>query len=308
MSGSRIARAAWHGLAALAMVAVGAMVVATTLAARAASSEAFAASSPAPTPPQRVVSLNLSADEVLVEILPAGRLVAVTRWADDPGSSNVVGRVPASAARLPKTDMERLIELRPDLVVVSEYTDADFLQLLARSGLRHHRMRGLGSVEGVRQAILDLGGAVGEPAAAQRLIERYDATLAELRRLLAGAPRPRLLYWSSGMTAGADTAIGSLIEAAGARNLGRELGVVGIQPPGAERAFVSDPDVILVGSWDRAAESVREDPLLGRLRAVREGRIVVMPNRLLVALSQYTADACWELAALLHPERVRRRK
>jgi iron complex transport system substrate-binding protein len=308
LSGSRIARAAWPALAALAMVAVGAMAIATASRARASSTEALVAPPPAPKAPQRVVSLNLSADEVLAEILPPGRLVAVTRWADDPGSSNVVGRVPSSVVRLPRTDMERLLELRPDLVVVSEYTDADFLQLLWRSGLRHHRMRGLGSVAGVRQAILDLGGAVGEPAAAERLVARYDATLAELRGLLAGAPRPRVLYWSSGMTAGADTAIGSLIETAGARNLGRELGVVGIQPPGAERAFVSDPDVILVGSWDRAAESVREDPLLGRLRAVREGHIVVMPNRLLVALSQFTADACWELAALLHPERVRPRK
>ena len=45
-------------------------------------------------PPRRVASLNLSADEVLVEILPAERLVAVTRWADEPGSSNVVGCVP----------------------------------------------------------------------------------------------------------------------------------------------------------------------------------------------------------------------
>jgi len=289
------------------VVAAGFLLVAAS-APEARAATDVATSSPAPKAPERVVSLNLSADEVLVEILPAGRLVAVTRWADDPDSSNVAGRVPAATARLPKTDMERLIELRPDLVVVSEYTDADFLQLLSRSGLRHHRMRGLGSVEGVRQAILELGGAVGEPAAARRLVERYDATLARLRGLLAGAPRPRVLYWSSGMTAGADTAIGSLIETAGARNLGRELGVVGIQPPGAERAFVSDPDVILVGSWDRAAESVREDPLLGRLRAVREGRVVVMPNRLLVALSQYTADACWELAALLHPERVRPRK
>ena len=53
-------------------------------------------------------------------------------------------------------------------------------------------------------------------------------------------------------------------------------------------------------------ESLKRDPLLSQLRAVREGRIVVMPNELLVALSQYTADACWHLAAALHPDRVPR--
>jgi ABC-type Fe3+-hydroxamate transport system substrate-binding protein len=106
------------------------------------------------------------------------------------------------------------------------------------------------------------------------------------------------------MTAGSGTAIGALIESAGAVNLGQELGVEGIAPPGAERAFVSDPDVILVGTWPEAADSVRKHPLLSKTRAVQQGRIVSMPTELLVALSQYTADACWDLASRLHPDRV----
>jgi len=254
--------------------------------------------------PKRVASLNLSADEVLAEILPPGRLVSVTRWADEPGTSNVVGRIPPQVSRLPKLDLERLVALSPDLVVVSEYTDADAQRLLEHSGLRVHRMQGLHSPAGVRAAILKLGRAVGEEAAAQRLLARYDATLADVDRRLAGARRPRILYWSGGMTAGADTAIGALIECGGGSNVGRELGVQGIAPPGAERAFVADPDAVLVGTWPEAVESLHGHPLLAQLRAVREGRIVVMPNQLLVALSQFTADACHDLATRLHPERV----
>jgi iron complex transport system substrate-binding protein len=251
----------------------------------------------------RVASLNLSADEVLSAILPPERLVSVTRWADDPDSSNVAGRVPASARRLHKVDLEQLVALAPDLVVVSEYTDADAQRLLERSGIRVHRMQGLASLSGVRRAILDLGRAVGEPEAAKRLVGSFDETLAEVARRLEGAPRPRVLYWSSGMTAGADTAIGSLIECAGGINLGATLGVTGIGPPGAERAFLADPDAVLVTTWPDALASVRAHPLLGTLRAVREGRVIAMPNRLLVALSQYSAEACRDLAARLHPER-----
>jgi len=254
--------------------------------------------------PRRVASINLSADEILAEILPPGRLVGVTRFADEPGTSNILGRVPPSVVRFQKADMERLVALAPDLVVVSEYTDADFLKLVERSGIRWHRMQGLSSIAGVRQAIVDLGRAVGAEKAALGLVERYDATLAELARRLDGAKRPRVLYWSGEMTAGADTAIGALIEAAGARNVGREMGVSGVAPPGAERAFVADPEVILVSSWPGTLEAVKTHPLLSQLRAVREGRIVVLPNERLIALSQYTADACWDLAALLHPDRV----
>lgn len=256
--------------------------------------------------PRRVASMNLAADEILVEILPADRLVLVTRWVDTPGTSNIVGRVPASVARIPKADMERLVALSPDLVVVSQYTDADFLNLLERSGIRHHRMVGLDSLAGIRAAILDLGRVVGAEEAARKAVARYDATLADLARRLAGVRKPRVLYWSGAMTAGADTAIGAIIEGAGAVNVGRELGVQGIAPVGAERAFVADPDFVLVGTWPGAETSVRDHPLLSQLRAVREGRIVVMPTELLVALSQFTADACWDLASRLHPDRIPR--
>ena len=96
-----------------------------------------------------------------------------------------------------------------------------------------------------------------------------------------------------------------MIECGGGINVGRELGVSGIAPPGAERAFVADPDVVLVTTWPDAVESVRAHPLLRTLRAVREDRVVAMPNELLVSLSQYTAEACRDLAARLHPARFR---
>ncbi len=254
--------------------------------------------------PQRVASLNLTADELLVEMLPPERLVAVTRWADDPDMSSVAGRVPATAVRLPRADLERLIALRADLVVVSEYTDADFLRLLEKSGLRHYRLGGLASLAGIRAAIVGLGQAVGTPQAATRLVARMDRVLGALQTRLAGAERPRLLYWGDPHTAGADTAIGSLIEGAGARNVGRELGLHGIVPLSGEQAFAADPDAFLVTQGSGARESLLRHPLLSRTRAVRAGRIVEMPNRLLVSLSDHAADACWFLAARLHPERV----
>jgi iron complex transport system substrate-binding protein len=262
-----------------------------------------AASAHAQPPPRRVASMNLSADEILVEILPLDQLVSVTRWADS-DSGNINGRVPPSVFRIQKADLEQLVALRPDLVVVSEYTDADFLKQLEKTGMRYHRIEGLATLPGIRRAILDLGRAVAETAAAERVVKSFDAKLEDVAKRVAGAKQPRVLYWSSGMTAGGDTAIGSLIECAGARNVGRELGLSGIVPPGGERAFVADPDVILVGTWPRAVEAVKQEPLLGKSRAVKQGRIVALPTSLLVALSQFSADACVELASRFHPERV----
>lgn len=280
------------------------LVLAAWLAALVPASAAAAA--PAPAPPRRVASLNLAADEVLAEILPPGRLVAVTSFVDEKGMSNALGRVPPAVARLPRADLERLVALSPDLVVVSEYTDADFLRVLERSGLRFHRMGGLDSMGGVRRALLDLGEAVGAPERARALVARSDAVLADLRGRLRGVKRPRVLYWSGSMTAGGNTMIGALMEEAGAVNAAREAGISGIVPIGAERAFGLDPDVVLIGVWPGVLESLTGDPLLSRLRAVREGRIVQMPTELLVALSHHAATAAWHLAHALHPRAVER--
>jgi iron complex transport system substrate-binding protein len=250
--------------------------------------------------------MNLTADEILVEILPLDRLVSATAAADDVGTSNVVGRVPPGVARFRQAEMERLLALAPDLVVVSEYTDPDFLRLVERSGMRVHRMAGLDSLAGIRTAILDLGRAVGEEEGARRLVTRYDAVLEELGRRLEGASRPRVMYWAGGMTAGAKTAIGALIERGGGANVAREMGLEGIVSIGAERAFAADPDDVLVGEGWKSAEALKADPLLARMRAVREGRVVSMPTELLVTLSHHAAEACWYLGFVLHPDRVPR--
>ena len=252
--------------------------------------------------PLRIASLNLAADEVLVELVPRERLVAVTAQADEKGMSNVLGRLPAEIPRFFRADLERLIALRPDLVVVSEYTDPDFLRLLERSGIRYHRMEGLRGLAGYRAAILALGQAVGAPDRARALVARYDASLRGLEQRLRGAPRPRVLYWASGMTAGDETAIGALIECAGGRNAAAEAGLSGIVPISAERAFLASPDRILVGVWPGVVESLAADPLLKHLPAVAEGRVDQIATELLVAVSHHAAEACWALAARLHPE------
>jgi iron complex transport system substrate-binding protein len=267
-----------------------------------ASAAAFAAM---PEKPQRIASLNLAADEILVEIVPLERLVAATEAADDPQSSSIVGRIPGSVPRFFRGDLERLVALQPDLVVVSEYTDADFLVALERSGLRYHRMEGLDSMAGYRRALLELGKVVGEPAAAARLAGAYDARLAQIAGRLKDVSRPRVLYWANPFTAGGHTAIGALIECAGGRNVGRELGVEGIVPIGAERAFAADPDLLLVAvsPGNDGREALAAHPLLSQLPAVREGRVVSLPTHLLVSLSHHAAEACDALARQLHPER-----
>lgn len=262
-----------------------------------------ALAAPAAPTPQRVASLNLASDEILADILPLSRLVAVTALVDEAGTSNIVGRIPPSIARFAKVDVERLIALRPDLVVVSEYTDADVLRALQRSGLKIHRMTGLDSLKGFKRALLDLGEAAGEGPAATRLAADFDARLGELDRRLKDAGRPRLLYWASGFTAGSRTAFDTLIRCGGGENAAASSGISGIAPLGAERAYGLDPDWLFIGRYGTTAAEIRAHPLLSRMRAVQLGQVVAMPPELLVALNHHAVKACEFLARALHPKK-----
>jgi iron complex transport system substrate-binding protein len=277
-------------------------VVRASLALILAATAALAAPAPTP-PPQRVASLNLASDEILADILDPSRLVAVTALVDEKGTSNAVGRIPRTIARFPKVDIERLIALRPDLVVVSEYTDADVLRALQRSGLQVHRMTGLDSLDGFRRALLDLGETVGEKAKAETLVRDFDARLATIATRLKGAPRPKVLYWASGFTAGSRTAFDALIACGGGENAAALKGISGITPLGAERAYGVDPDWLFIGRETTTSREIREHPLLSRMRAVKAGHVVEMPTELLVALNHHAVKSCEFMARSLHRER-----
>jgi ABC-type Fe3+-hydroxamate transport system substrate-binding protein len=131
----------------------------------------------------------------------------------------------------------------------------------------------------------------------------FEARLKDVDRRIEGAPRPKLLYWASGFTAGSKTAFDALIRCGGGENAAALAGITGITPLGAERAFGLDPDWLFIGSHTTTSKEIHEHPLLSRMRAVKAGHVVEMPTELLVALNHHAAASCEFMAKALHRER-----
>jgi ABC-type Fe3+-hydroxamate transport system substrate-binding protein len=251
--------------------------------------------------------MNLASDEILADILDPSRLVAVTALVDETGHLERGGTHPAkSIARFPKVDIERLIALKPDLVVVSEYTDADVLRALQTFGparSSHDRPRLAPRIPQARCSIS--GEAVGETAKAEagpglRCASRRD------RHAPQGGPRPKVLYWASGFTAGSRTAFDATDRLRRRDQRAAALkGISGITPIGAERAYGVDPDWLFIGRETTTSREIREHPLLSRMRAVKAGHVVEMPTELLVALNHHAVKSCEFMARSLHRERFR---
>lgn len=256
-------------------------------------------------PPQRIVSLNLVADEILLALTPPERIAALTYLADDPGFSNVV----AESQHVPhkvRANAEQVIALRPDLVIVAAYTSATVKAPLYETGIPLLELQQFGSLAHVQQNILAIGQATGETGKARALVAEMARRLQELQQRVAGAQRTRVLYYAAGgFTAGSGTTMDEMITHAGGRNVATEAGIQRSKKISQETLVALNPAVILV-SGEYGQEGLRElllaDPTLQDVEAIRNGRVHVISRPYASTVSHYVVKGVEAIAQALHPD------
>jgi iron complex transport system substrate-binding protein len=264
--------------------------------------------------PERIISLTMFSDEVLLELVGPGRLAAVTSFAADPAVSNIAGRI----AALPKLEFhaERILSLRPDLVIVANWSEAQAVAQLRAAGLPVYLSASAASVEQIRARIRDLARLVGEPQAGEELIAGMDRRLAELERRLATVPESRRLtvldYSAWGAAMGRGSSWDQIVRRAGLRNAVGDLPVDGWGqvPLSKEKLIELDPDLLVLPGWVYGQEGgaegfyarVASDPALRSLKAMRNRRLVRIPENLRATTSHYVVDSIEFLARTAYPE------
>src|SRR5262249_27029281 len=140
---------------------------------------AESSSAEAPAQPQRIVSLNVCVDQLLLLMVEPRRIAALTQFATDRDWSNMPRE--ARGFRTTHGRVEEVLPLMPDLVIGGEYSAPETLALLRRVGQRVEVMRLANSIDGVRAGMRWVGNVIGEPAKA-------EAMAAEFARPLAAVP------------------------------------------------------------------------------------------------------------------------
>jgi iron complex transport system substrate-binding protein len=249
-------------------------------------------------PPQRIASLNLCTDQLLLMLVPRARIASVTDWARKPESSYM-----AAAARTVPTNgglVEAVLPQHPDLILAGPFTDVTLVQLLRKLDYRVEVVAIPQNLAEARSHILHFGELVGAEAAAQALVADMDA---RLQRIPAPPPTPPLaaVYAPNGITVGRGTVLAEILERAGWRNLGSEQNVEGYGQLSLEQLLVAQPQLIVLDVTSDAdgggsiAHGYLEHPALSSL--ARRTQTVVMPPRLSECVGPMTVDAIELLAA-----------
>lgn len=257
----------------------------------------------APEALRRIVSLAPSVTEMLFAVGAGDQVVGVTRFCD----------YPPPARRLPKVggitplniDLERIVRLRPELVLSSGDGQEPVLAGLARLGIPG-RVLPAASLAEVLDRLEEVGRLTGHADRARRLRSELERRVERVRRSVArrsSASRPRVFFllWDRPLTTTGRSFVSELIELAGGDNVFGDLSLA--FPEVSEEAVIArDPQVILVPDHDRLDfEALRRRPGWELISAVRRGRIHRIPGDAISRPGPRLVDALEVLAGLLAP-------
>ncbi len=252
---------------------------------------------PASAKPERIVSMNLCTDQLVMLLADRERIASVSFLAADPHVSALAGEV--GGLRLNHGLAEEIMLMNPDLVISGTFTTRPTVFLLRKLGYPVVEVPVASSLDDIRSNIRAVAEAIGELARGEAMIAAFDSKLPPLAAARAG-PRPMaVLYWANGYTSGQDTLVNAAVEAAGFRTLGRELGLAGTSQLPLETLLAAKPDILILGR-DRDEPALATEtfwhPALQRAFATRP-RISV-PDHLWVCGTPFIADAIARLAAI----------
>lgn len=169
--------------------------------------------------PQRIVSICLQGDQLLLQLVPRERIVALSTLATDPDVS--AHWEAARGIPVVRNDVEQIIRLKPDLVLVSSNSALLTVDFLKRLGVKVLELGIPTDFNELRDQIRRAGKSLGEEAGAEEIVKTMDARLDRLQaRRPATADRPTaLFYFQDQFTPGSHTFPNAILEAAGFRNL-----------------------------------------------------------------------------------------
>jgi iron complex transport system substrate-binding protein len=262
--------------------------------------------SPAQTHPQRIVSLIPSATEMLFAMGAGPRVVGVGNFDRYPPEALTRTKV----GGLIDPDVERIISLKPDLVLVYG-TQTDLRTQLDRAGIPMFLFQHAGLPD-VTATIRELGARIGGAKDANALADRIEAEIADVRRRVAGRPRPRtlLVFGRDAETlrgiyaSGAVGFLHDMLEAAGGANVFDDVQRQSIQTT-SELAVARAPDVIIEVGIDTASTSgrnLRAWDALASIPAVRNKRIYQLRGDGMMNPGPRISASVRRMAEVLHPD------
>lgn len=231
--------------------------------------------------PQRIVSLSPSNTEILFAIGAGDRVVGVTDYCNYPPevvemvSKGKIQRIGGYST----VNVERIIALKPDLVIASYGNGLATIEVLRRyTNVIAFDPK---DIKGIERSILAIGVATGNYENAEKIVLEMEKRISEIKAREKSQKRVAHIVWNDPIwVSGKETFIDEVISIAGGINV---FNFSGWRIVSIEDLIRANPDVIIVssgsgmsGGRDVVYEWVISDKRLKKVEAVKNGKVFVI--------------------------------
>jgi len=213
-------------------------------------------------PPARIVCLTEETVETLYLLGEQDRIVGISGYVVRPPQAR---REKPRVSAFTSANIDKILALKPDLVLTFSDLQADIAADLIRRGLDVHAFNQR-SVAGILDMIRTVGAMVDANEQAQRLVSEFEMGLAEVRERARRLPmRPRVFFeeWDDPLISGIGW-VSELVDIAGgidifADHAGR--GAAKDRVVRIDEVVAQEPDLI-IGSW--CGKKLRPERVMAR--------------------------------------------
>jgi iron complex transport system substrate-binding protein len=203
--------------------------------------------------PQRIMSLKICTDALLLDLVAPSRIASVTFLARERAALKYWPQ--AAGVPVNHNTAEEILAARPDLILTDTFTAPSLRPLLARSGARVVEVPPAESFEQIRAVTRMVAAAVGEQVRGEALIARMNA---DLRQMATDRPKHRLTvagWGGGGYVPGSGGLFDAMLAEVGARNV--EAGPFGYYD--VETLIAKNPDALVYAETYSGTASLRDD-------------------------------------------------
>ena len=250
--------------------------------------------------PERIVSIAPSITEIVAALGKEDKLVGRTTFCTYPESIKKVETI----GGLQDPNIEKIVELKPDVVIASTHFKEDVLKKLEDLNIKVIVLYGEESFEGVYDTIDKVATVLNAKDKGNEIVDGMKKKVEDVKKKVEGKDKKKTYYvvgYGKGgdFTSGGDTFIGQMINMAGGENSAKDLKGWKYS---LEKVVESNPDLMVVAEGMGAKEGLKQANGYKDLKAVKEDKIYEIDQNILNLQGPRLADGLYELAKIIHPE------
>lgn len=250
--------------------------------------------------PQRIISIAPNITETIFVLGKGDKMVGRTDYCDFPTEASKI----ASVGKLTDPSLEKIVELKPDVVIASTHFKKEVVTKLEELNIKVLVLYGQESFDGVYETITKVAQVLNAKEAGDKVIgdmkKKVDSVTAKVKE----AKKPSVYYVvgygkSGDFTAGKGTFIGNMIEMAGGTNAAND--VEGWKYS-LEKLVEKNPDILVCSKNFETKKGIEGANGYKDLKAVKGGKLLEIDENLLNRQGPRLAEGLETLARLIHPE------